>query len=165
MATQTTNPQSGSQQAFPLMKLPAKLRISIYEYALLDTINHILSSISSPTPVPGVPVPACGTLALFLASKAVRAESSKSLASYMSPQVSIFKICVSMLEIEQNLKDRAIVRAHLLQLIHGGSTDKVAEARDALSQKDRELGNATAALHAMSNAHDAVWRAINASSS
>ena len=147
------------------MKLPAELRISIYEYALTDTINHIVSSISSPAPVLGPQMPVRGTLALLLTSKAVRAESSKALASYMSPQVSIFKIRVSMLEIERKIKNRAVVRAHLFQLINGDSTDKVAEARDALSQKDRELGNARAALHAMSNARDAVWHAASASSS
>ena len=93
MATRTTNLDDSTDQPFPFMKLPAELRLLIYEFALEDLIPTIAY------PIPNRPAAICrfsspyvlnrhlrarGILALLLTSKEDRTESGKAVMPRMT---------------------------------------------------------------------------------
>ena len=98
MATQATNPNDSTKQPFPFMKLPAELRLIIYELALDDVIPTLTSVMMNIT--------YCGAscavdaLALLLTSKEVRVESSKAMMPSMLGHLESYKMRVDCVERE-----------------------------------------------------------------
>ena len=150
MATQTTHLDGDdTQKPFPFMRLPAELRFYIYEIALMDTVPHLTSPTSSPTPFHGAQM-------LLLTSKTVRAECSKALVPFTLARVQRYKTRLSLLKIKRKSKALAVEAELVRRRRYGGSDLALTEAREAKSQMDYQVDRARAAVRAMRNAHDAV---------
>ena len=103
MATQGTNLESGPQQTFPFMRLPAELRLVIYELTMDDMIEYTEFSNQSSSMV-GSQMRARGMLALLLTSKIIRAESSKVLRPLWTIYLDGFLEAVKLLRRDRDVK-------------------------------------------------------------
>jgi hypothetical protein len=136
MATQATtvNPQ----QAFPFMRLPAELRLAIYDIVAVEVIEDTATSDQSSSVI-GSQMCVRGTFALLLTSKTIRAELGKALAPLLSAYVELLEKKVMLLEENRALKWEILLR---LSLLHGVSVRRIVEAKTALSQVTRQLDDA-----------------------
>ena len=139
MATQSSDLRSEQQDSSLLMRLPAEIRLYVYELALEDILTHIESFVSYATSVYGVKLKFRGALALLLTSKAIRAEFSEGVMPLVEAHCKDFSAHVKMLELDWRM--RTMMHGHLQfglsALAHN-------------MQRDRELGNAQVAIQALS---------------
>ena len=90
-----------------LMKLPAEIRLYVYEFALEDILSHIEAFVSYATSVYGVKLEFRGAIALLLTSKAIRAEFSEGVMPLVTAQCKDFSARVEMLELSYALENAA----------------------------------------------------------
>lgn len=136
------------QQDFSLLaKLPAEIRLYVYELALEDILSHIKAFVSYATSVYGVKLKFRGALALLLTSKAIRAEFSKGVMPLVTAHCKDFSARVEMLELDWKMK--TMMRGHL-QFGH--------RATHLRMQRDRELGNAHVAMQALATVKQIMRR-------
>lgn len=147
------------------MKLPAELRLAIYELTLNDTIEYTSSSNQSSSTV-GSQMRAQDGLALILTSKTIRAECSKALLPLWSAHLEVFDQAVVILERNRDLKLQAPLLLALPQLyaiLNGSSVIRAEEAEHAYLQATRQLDNAYIERRAKVAVQLALQRAANVS--
>lgn len=160
MATQAANP--GAQKRFPFMKLPAELRLVIYELTMNDMMRHIASCIV-PVSTGGWKLRTRGTPALLLASKTIRAEGGKTLSPLVSVHLESYRDLVSKLELNKRLTREEFTHRVVLQRISGARVTSIKEMNDEMARITRQLDKATTGLRATTVVHLALQRAADVS--
>jgi hypothetical protein len=147
----------GAQKPFPFMKLPAEIRLTIYELTIHDMMRHITSSIVPLSP--GVwQLRTRGTPALLLTSKTIRAESGKALLPLVSAYFELFKDFVSELELNKLVAQEELT---ILQRVSGARVTSVEEMNVTVAQITRQLDKSTTGLRATTVVHLALQRAAD----
>jgi len=154
MATRRQDHNGGLQQTFPLMKLPAELRLLIYEFTLDDTLTHIASLAQGPRPMQVLPR---GTLALLLTSKPPRAECSEGILPLLSVYDKITNAHYERIKHEQ-VQERIRVKNQPAHLRH--SSAFIEEASRAESRLNRRLCHAYRDIMAACIVTLAAYRAL-----
>lgn len=147
MSTTSSDLKSDQQDFSLLTKLPAEIRLYVYELALEDTVAHIEAFVSYATSVYGVKLKFRGALALLLTSKDIRAEFGEGVMPLVTTHCKDFSARVEMLGLDWKVK--TMMRGHL-QFGH--------RATHLRMQRDRELGNARVAMQALSTVKQIMKR-------
>ena len=145
------------------MKLPAELRLAIYELTLDDMVEYTAPSNQSSSMV-GSQMRPRGMLALLLTSKTIRAESGKALAPLWSACVEVMEQIV--VQVESTKASRQEICFHLSRrpsfaVWTGASVTGVKEAKDALAQITSQLNDEYLRRRAMIAVQLALQRAAD----
>lgn len=139
------------------MKLPAELRLNIYELTRNQAIEYMAAAT-------GLQMRPRGMLALLLTSKTIRAESGKALAPLWSTHIEVLEKTVVLLENNKASRQEICSCHSLLQsfaVLTGASVTGVEEAKNTLVQTTRELNDAYVQMCAMLVVQLALHRAAD----
>jgi hypothetical protein len=145
MAAKSRDLKSDQQESPIFMRLPAEIRLYIYDLALEDILTQIESTTSCYYLNRGTKLDCRGALALLLTSKAIRAESSDGVLPLATAHCENFSSRVQMLHLDWEVKITAPGHPQPGQ----GTTGIIQACLDVSRQEWQrtcELGDAHAAM-------------------